>query len=238
VQFNSQEPIEFDRALIASTPLTPIIILTPERNNEDAIANLSKFVHEQGKSDKFIPISLGDDAEKLNQPTSTVLLSQALTQGNWVFVNHIYRNPSWLVNVEHALESASAHALTVATAAAATMSTSILPSKPVGSNYPGHSLNSDFRLWLHCVETLDSHVPVCSILTTPFKLMCKSQNSKQKKLLPRLLYVFRSQYSRRELNWQSSNQIPSKLSYHRFTVAWTRDYLGPPTKKRHFFLDD
>jgi hypothetical protein len=158
VQFNSQEAMEFDRALIASSPLTPIVILTPQRNTVDAITSVSKFVHEQGKSDKFVPISV---AEKLNQAaTSTLLLSQALSQGHWVFIDHIYHNPAWLVNIEQALDNASSHALAVATAAAATMSTSILPSKST-TNYPGHSLHSDFRLWLHCVETLDSKVPVC-----------------------------------------------------------------------------
>lgn len=161
MQFNTQEAIEFDRALIASAPLTPIIILTPQRNDVDAIASLSKFVHEQGKSDKFVPISLGDDAEKLNQATaSTILLSQALTQGHWVFVHHIYRNPSWLVNVEHVLDNASSPALAAATAAAATLSTSILPSKPTNNANLGYSLHSDFRLWLHCVENLDAAVPV------------------------------------------------------------------------------
>lgn len=167
MQFNLSETAELDRALIASAPLTPIIIITPLRNNVDTLANLSKFVHEQGKGEKFMPISLGDDAERLSQATaSTLLLSQAFTQGNWVFIHHIYRNPSWLVHVENLLDNASSSSTAVAAAAA--LSTSILGSKVSSnsSNLPSSALHSDFRLWLHCVEHLDTAMPVCFIYIT------------------------------------------------------------------------
>jgi hypothetical protein len=139
------------------------MIISSRRNDVDILASLSKFVHEQGKGDKFVPISLGDDVERLNQSTaSTLLLSQALTQGHWVFIRHIYRNPSWLINVVHLLDNASSPAVAAAAAAAATMSTSLLPSKGASSptNFPGNSLHSDFRLWFHCVEHLDTMIPV------------------------------------------------------------------------------
>lgn len=196
VQFITHETPELDRALIGSAPLTPIILISPRPSSNttntraaagssagvDVLAHLSKFVMDQGKSDKFVTISLasttdtaGGSAPRANgeegevgsrteqTPTASALLSQALAQGQWVFIHHIYRNPAWLVRVEDLLENASSANIPVPAAI-----TSGKAPNNTSSNIH-NSLHSEFRLWLHCVEGLDTHVPI-SLLQKGIKL--------------------------------------------------------------------
>lgn len=163
MQFISPEGLDLDRALIGSAPLTPIVIISPP--SFDVLANLSKFVIDQGKLDKFVTISLGDDAERLHQ--AEALLSQALTQGHWVFIHQIHRRPSWLANVENLLENASSSSAStpvpvMAAAAAGKGLNTVAATATTGGTT---LLHSEFRLWLHCAATLDTVVPVRILLS-------------------------------------------------------------------------
>lgn len=150
------------------------------RGSVDVLAHLSKFVMDQGKFDKFVTISLmgqtGDDGEGTDtpepmsdqtqqSPSPTATLSQALSQGNWVFLHHVHCNPHWLARVENLLENAS-----TTTPAPIPLPPSKAPqaSFAISSNLNIHgSVHPEFRLWVHCVENVDSQVPVfvtyCSV---------------------------------------------------------------------------